>query len=64
MNKIFFRSRESTLSRAIGLLIIVGNHEALECDRSHWAAMIEHCNKNGALIRQKKTLYLRIKAPK
>lgn len=50
------------ITRAIGLLIIVGNHEALESDRN-WAALIEHCNKNGALIRQKRTLYPRIKAP-
>lgn len=50
------------VTRAIGLLIIVGNHTALECDRN-WAALIEHCNKNGALIRENRKLHSRIIAP-
>lgn len=50
------------ITRAISLLIIVGNHESLESDHN-WAALIEHCNKNGALVRGNKVLYPRIKAP-
>lgn len=50
------------MTRAIGLLIIVGSHEALE-DDGNWAALIEYCNKNGALIREKRILHPRIKAP-
>lgn len=50
------------VTRAIGLLIIIGSHEALECD-GNWSELIEHCNKNGALIREKRILHPRIKAP-
>lgn len=38
------------LTRAISLLIIVGNHEALQMD-PNWAELINFCNENKALIR-------------
>lgn len=50
------------LTRAISLLIVVGNHEALDRD-SNWEELIDHCNRNRALIRDGKILHQRIKAP-
>lgn len=50
------------VTRAIGLLIIVGNHEALESDQN-WAELIAHYNKNGALVRNNKILHPRINGP-
>lgn len=57
-----FQRLNVMVTRAISLLIVVGNHEALECD-DNWAELILHCNRNGALIRESKILHQRIKAP-
>lgn len=63
MKRIFLFQRLNVMvTRAISLLIIVGNHETLECDRN-WAMLIKHCNEHGALIRENKKLHPRIKAP-
>lgn len=50
------------VTRAISLLIVVGDHEALENDHN-WAEFIAHCNNNGALTRNNQILHSRIKAP-
>lgn len=50
------------LTRAISLLIIVGNHEALNSNEN-WAELITTCIKNKALVRNGKILYPRIEAP-
>lgn len=51
------------ITRAISLLIIVGDHESLQSD-PNWAELITYCNENGALKREGKVLHRRIKAPK
>lgn len=50
------------VTRAISLLIIVGNIEALQTDEN-WATLIKHITENGALIWGGQVLHPRIKAP-
>lgn len=51
------------VTRAISLLIVVGDHEALEAN-PNWATLISYCNENRALKRGERILHGRITAPK
>lgn len=51
------------VTRAVSLLIVIGDHEALEQDHN-WAEFIDQCNAKGALLRDNKTLHPRIRPPK
>lgn len=50
------------VTRAKSLLIIVGNHEALETDEN-WAEIIRFCIQNGSLVREGRKLHGRVEAP-
>lgn len=47
------------LTRAIGLLIIVGDHETLSTD-DNWKFVIDYISENGGLFRDKTKLNPRI----
>lgn len=50
------------VTRAISLLIIVGDHEALSTNE-YWQKLIENCILKGAIKRGDKKLHPRISAP-
>lgn len=50
------------ITRAISLLIIIGDHKTLNID-PNWQKLIERCNSNGALMQGDKVLHPRIKVP-
>lgn len=49
------------VTRAISLLIVVGDHTTLQSD-PNWAKMIKYCNENLALQRENRILHRRIEA--
>lgn len=50
------------VTRATSLLIIIGHKESLQTD-DNWAALIEHCKKNKAEMREGQKLHPRVEAP-
>lgn len=50
------------ITRAIALLIIVGNEPELRSSKQ-WERMINYCDENGSLVRGDKILHPRIKMP-
>lgn len=50
------------ITRAISLLIIIGNRDTLEQD-SNWKTVIDYVQKNQALVRGGRKLHPRIEAP-
>lgn len=50
------------ITRPICLLIVIGNHTALNSD-PNWAQFIDYCHKNDALVRKDRLLHKRIIAP-
>lgn len=49
------------ITRAIAMLIVVGDHEILNTDRD-WAQFIAFVENNGALVKNGKQMHPRIKA--
>lgn len=50
------------ITRAISLLIIIGDHQTLTNDRN-WKEVIDYVQKNHALIQGGKHLHPRVRAP-
>lgn len=59
---LFIQRLNVMITRAICLVIIVGDHETLELDQN-WHKIIEKCNSKGALRQSGKPLHPRIMAP-
>lgn len=51
------------ITRAIGLVIIVGDHETFIADKDNWGYVIQYISKNGGLFRGNIQLQNRITWP-
>lgn len=51
------------ITRAVALLIVVGDHQTLSKYDEDWKQFIEYVDKNGALVKNGNKMHRRIEAP-